>query len=849
MRHRPRLPGILAAGLVASAVVASLLTSPTASAAVAIPRHAAAAPSAGPSPHTSAPPPTGASTAGTDADAVRQTRLPASRLRPQRPVQPQTSMTSKTSKTSKSSAKPGAGSAARAATQSCTPADFSSRTGSALVAFVEGSTQDCLGTLFGITGSDAHGVFQESQMVTVANAFRGVAASYPGDDSTFAAELEYFLRAGYYVQYYDSGDVGTYDATLSTAIEGALDTFFASPHLLDVTDANGAVVGDVVILSDSADEQARYISTYKRILTSYTSAWDASSAMDGVVYDVYTPLWRGQWNPAFITAVTADPSVFDTLSAFALNHESLLGGDNTFLDADAGNDLAVYVQVPALQAKLRPLMLGLLHASAMTGPTAALWVMVANQAGSYDQANCSYYGVCNLAQQLTAAVLTVHNACTSTITVTAESLSAGDVSAVCTSLAAQVPWFQNFVHATGPIPGQTITGENMIVFASRLDYQIYAGPIYGIDTDNGGETITGDPTQAGNSSYSVMYQAPYASDFPADVWNLNHEFTHYLDAVYDMKGDFTTQTSVADIWWIEGVAEYVSYTYRGVTDTEALADAPLHTYSLSTLFQNTYAIDTETRTYPWGYLAVRYMVEKHPDLVSAVLGHFRGGDYTGGYAVYNSLGTAYDADFDAWLDSLGGGTGTGTPTAAFTVATSGLTAAFTDHSTESGTGSLTGWSWSFGDGTTSTAQNPSHTYAAGGSYPVTLTVTDSTGKTASTSQTVAVSLPACTAADPRAMGQNCARTGQAATAGNTDYLYIWLPAGTTTLTVTTGGGTGNADLYYDPATWAGPGAYTAKSTGSGTTENLTVTNTTAGYRYISLYAVTGFSGVTVTTRY
>jgi microbial collagenase len=264
-----------------------------------------------------------------------------------------------------------------------------------------------------------------------------------------------------------------------------------------------------------------------------------------------------------------------------------------------------------------------------------------------------------------------------------------------------------------------------------------------------------------------MYQAPYASDFAADVWNLNHEFTHYLDAVYDMKGDFTAQTSVADVWWIEGVAEYVSYTYRGVPDTEALTDAPLHTYSLSTLFQNTYAIDTETRSYPWGYLAVRYMLEKHPDLVSAMLGHFRAGDYTGGYAVYNNLGTTYDADFTTWLDSLGG----------------------------------------------------------------------------------TVSLPTCTAADPRAMGQNCRRSGQAATTGNTDYLYIWLPAGTATLTVATSGGTGTTGLYYDPDTWAGPGAYTAASTGPGTAQSLTVTNTAAGYRYISLYAVAGFSGVTVTTRY
>jgi len=38
----------------------------------------------------------------------------------------------------------------------------------------------------------------------------------------------------------------------------------------------------------------------------------------------------------------------------------------------------------------------------------------------------------------------------------------------------------------------------------------------------------------------------------------------------------------------------------------------------------------------------------------------------------------------------------------------------------------TAWSWNFGDGTTSTQQNPSHVYSAAGNYEVTLTVTNGT---------------------------------------------------------------------------------------------------------------------------
>ena len=78
------------------------------------------------------------------------------------------------------------------------------------------------------------------------------------------------------------------------------------------------------------------------------------------------------------------------------------------------------------------------------------------------------------------------------------------------------------------------------------------------------------------------------------------------------------------------------------------------------------------------------------------------------------------------------------PTAAFSFSTTLFTTTFTDASTDSD-GSIVSWSWTFGDGNTSTAQNPSHTYAAAGNYTVTLTVTDDMGSTGTTSQTVTIS--------------------------------------------------------------------------------------------------------------
>jgi len=76
-----------------------------------------------------------------------------------------------------------------------------------------------------------------------------------------------------------------------------------------------------------------------------------------------------------------------------------------------------------------------------------------------------------------------------------------------------------------------------------------------------------------------------------------------------------------------------------------------------------------------------------------------------------------------------------TPAPAFTTSTTTGCAPnsinFTDLSTAAG-GSITGWLWNFGDGTTSTEQNPTHVYQTPGFYDVALEVTSGEGCKAST---------------------------------------------------------------------------------------------------------------------
>lgn len=635
MRYRFALPRRTAGALAVCVTFAGLLTTP---ALAAPPAHDGITPVTVSRKATPSPPPTGSTLGVADRPAVQGRPLTAAQLPPLAPTP--------------SPARPSAGAGTQATPKatSCSPADFAGRTGPALVAFVEASTTTCVNTLFAVTGTDARDIFRQPQMVTMAKAFTREAQRYRGDNSSQVWQLVLFLRAGYYVQSNNPADVGPYGATLAGATTRGLDAFFANRHSRDVTAANGDVLGEVVILTDSADQQARYLNVYRRVLNGYDSSYDGIDSMVAAVNDVYTPLWRGNWNTDYVNAVIADPGVVRTLHTFALKHVELLGTDRAFLDSNAGMNLARYVEHPELQTTVRPLAKDLLNASEITGPTAGLWIAVATQADYYDRPDCSYYDVCDLSGRLTRAALPITHTCDATHTIRAQALTSTELDAVCANLLGQDPYFDNLVKDDGPIPGQYMSTLQLVVFASRADYQTYAGAIFGVSTNNGGITLTGDPSDPANQPLALMYQKNADDGFTARIWNLNHEYTHFLDARYDMKGDFTQETSVPDVWWIEGLAEYVSYGYRGITDEQAVAQAGRHTYRLSTLFQNTYANSDVTRTYPWGYLAVRYMFEKHPADIQRMLARFRVGDYAGGYAVYDSdIATRYDADFDEWL--------------------------------------------------------------------------------------------------------------------------------------------------------------------------------------------------------
>ena len=92
-------------------------------------------------------------------------------------------------------------------------------------------------------------------------------------------------------------------------------------------------------------------------------------------------------------------------------------------------------------------------------------------------------------------------------------------------------------------------------------------------------------------------------------------------------------------------------------------------------------------------------------------------------------------------------------------------------------------------------------------------------------------------------------TGLALTAGSSKLFTINVPAGRTTLTFKTSGGSGDCDIYENLGSAPTTSSYTQKSDGSTTTETITVNAPAAGTYYLLLNAYATFSGVTLVANY
>ncbi|TNM61051.1 PKD domain-containing protein [Streptomyces sp. NP160] len=172
-------------------------------------------------------------------------------------------------------------------------------------------------------------------------------------------------------------------------------------------------------------------------------------------------------------------------------------------------------------------------------------------------------------------------------------------------------------------------------------------------------------------------------------------------------------------------------------------------------------------------------------------------------AVYNRSLSA--SDVAAHYRAAGGNTA---PTPSFTATATGLRLSVDASGTTDADGTVSAYAWTFGDGGTATGATAQHTYAAPGTYAVTLTTTDDKGASASTTQSVQVRDSAVTApAD--AYGKAVFEAGPDA--------YYRLDDAPGSTAATDSSGLGNTGVVRGGVRTGAPGVSAAVGAGTGAT--------------------------------
>lgn len=246
-------------------------------------------------------------------------------------------------------------------------------------------------------------------------------------------------------------------------------------------------------------------------------------------------------------------------------------------------------------------------------------------------------------------ILTVTHQCTDKITIRAQATMTQDIlTQSCAEMATLETEFHSFFNTGNtPVANDQNVGLEVVVFASPDDYTKYAGEFFGISTDNGGMYLEGTPETQGNQARFIAKQCPdswvgNSCQYQQQIYNLKHEFVHYLDGRYNKAGGFNTYDHVVS--WTEGMAEYLanfdSHT-RTLNDIKGKTIPPL--YNL--LFM-AYGYDD---LYQWSYFAMRYLREQHPGEITTITQALRAGDKDQYTEVLKGVASRTQAGFEAFV--------------------------------------------------------------------------------------------------------------------------------------------------------------------------------------------------------
>ncbi|WP_243637381.1 collagenase [Parashewanella curva] len=254
---------------------------------------------------------------------------------------------------------------------------------------------------------------------------------------------------------------------------------------------------------------------------------------------------------------------------------------------------------------------------------------------------------CRIPDESTLLPLT--HSCSATIIIRHQDLTSEQLTESCQRLTSQESDFHQMLDSQKqPTANDHNTTLEVVVFKNWSQYHIGGQLLFDINTDNGGMYLEGTPQKPGNQARFLAFRQWWVEP-EFSVWNLNHEYVHYLDGRFVKYGEFGHFPSHM-VWWAEGLAEYISKGNDNPKALKVATETNEERPTLKTIFATEYG-DGLKRTYQWSYLAIRYLSEHHPQEMVNLSQALKADIFVDYQAKLTELENHNEA-FQAWLTAL-----------------------------------------------------------------------------------------------------------------------------------------------------------------------------------------------------
>ncbi len=518
---------------------------------------------------------------------------------------------------------------------------------------VANSDYECMRTWFSPSLEQADVVFSTMSVSRITGGLKKAIEAYKGTKEQ-AQKIYYlgeFIKAAYKNRHDTfAKKLQPFSSELSADIANTIQQFLRSPYALTEGREQQEALASMLIVVDSIRQLAIAAPDVFAILDSFSADKSDSYYYRKAINNIFIAMAGHSQTNAFYDVIESDSSYIHRLSGFITNNEWAIGTDSEQLLGNAARELARLVKTEDAETKkvVVDTLDSLLKRYPLGGKSDRIWVGIAEMVDAYAPDYLEQLGLSNSKSVLKQRIMTFSYDCRGPARILAQEMTEAQAITSCETLNLKEDDFHQTVN-TGyqPVADDHSDSVDVIVFKTKSDYSTYSSFLFDNTTNNGGQFLERDPSKQGNVPRFVAYQNGWDDDF--SILNLEHEYVHYLDGRFNQYGDFhDTMREGNIVWWLEGFAEYMYYK-EGYNAALVLGKEKTHT--LADVFSTNYS-DGLNRVYRWGYLAVRFMIEKHPEDVTELLGYSRTGQYKEWVKLLERLGPAYNTEFHSWLDEV-----------------------------------------------------------------------------------------------------------------------------------------------------------------------------------------------------